>query len=198
MCTQSCKWDFFGNHCSKKGDRRKGPATDLEPGTYTLSRSFNHELSSQPQILRPPSPYVSGPIAHGWSSAKECRSRVRDRSLVLFLLSSFFEQWFPKKSHLQHYTCSHRISAYTILLWCLLQLYTTIYKGFMSSEGGLLNCWFIQIHRHTNAYMNARASSYVYVYMHKHTWTRVTLPPGLSTSVGQALAMPEGRHLTPS
>ena len=43
----------------RKATGEKGPATELEPGTYTLSRSFSHTSHrSQPQILRLPSPYV--------------------------------------------------------------------------------------------------------------------------------------------
>ena len=30
----------------RKATGEKGPATELEPGTYTLSRSFSHELSA--------------------------------------------------------------------------------------------------------------------------------------------------------
>ena len=51
-----------------------------------------------------------GLIAHGWSFAKECRSRVWAQLLVLYLLLPFFEQCFSKKSLLQCYTCSHRTS----------------------------------------------------------------------------------------
>ena len=44
-----CK-DLSANTAQEKGDRRKGPATELEPGTYTLSRSFSHtSYRSQPQ-----------------------------------------------------------------------------------------------------------------------------------------------------
>ena len=43
----------------RKATGEKGPATELEPGTYTFSRSFSHTSHrSQPQILCLPSPYV--------------------------------------------------------------------------------------------------------------------------------------------
>ena len=43
----------------RKATGEKGPATELEPGTYTLSRSFSHtNYWSQSQILCLPSPYV--------------------------------------------------------------------------------------------------------------------------------------------
>ena len=43
----------------RKATGEKGPATEPEPGIYTLSRSFSHTShQSQPQILRLPSPYV--------------------------------------------------------------------------------------------------------------------------------------------
>ena len=48
----------------RKVTGEKGPAIELEPGTYTLSQSFSHELSvpvANPSSL--PSPYV--PVTQG-------------------------------------------------------------------------------------------------------------------------------------
>ena len=43
----------------RKATGEKGPATELEPRTYTLLRSFSHtHYRSQSQILCLPSPYV--------------------------------------------------------------------------------------------------------------------------------------------
>ena len=45
-----------------KAAEEKGPVTELEPGTYTFSRSFSHtSYQSQSQILLLPSPYVPTP-----------------------------------------------------------------------------------------------------------------------------------------
>ena len=42
----------------RKATGEKGPATELGPGTYTLSRSFSHmSYRSQLQILSLPTPY---------------------------------------------------------------------------------------------------------------------------------------------
>ena len=49
-------------------------------------------------------------MAHGWRSAKECRSRVRTWSLVLFPLSPFFWAVFPESLQSTSYTCLHRTS----------------------------------------------------------------------------------------
>ena len=45
-----------------KAAEEKGPVTELEPRTYTLTWSFSHtSYQSQSQILRLPSPYVLTP-----------------------------------------------------------------------------------------------------------------------------------------
>ena len=45
----------------RKVTGKKGPATELEPGTCTLSQSFSHRSHwSESQILRLPLPYVPG------------------------------------------------------------------------------------------------------------------------------------------
>ena len=49
-------------------------------------------------------------MARGWSSTKECRSRVRARSLVLFPLLPFFWAVFPESLQSTSYTCLHRTS----------------------------------------------------------------------------------------
>ena len=54
-----------------------------------------------------------GPIAHGWSSAKECRSRVRARSLVLFLLSPSSEQCFQRNPYKAH----DRFNFIILMIW---------------------------------------------------------------------------------
>ena len=43
---------FHGSTAQRKVTGERGPATELEPGTYTLSRSFSHTSHrSQPRIL---------------------------------------------------------------------------------------------------------------------------------------------------
>ena len=57
----------------RKATGEKGPATELEPGTYTLSRSFSHTShQSQPQILRLPAANPSSPIA--LCTGRECNN----------------------------------------------------------------------------------------------------------------------------
>ena len=65
----------------------KGPATELELGTYTLSQSFSHKLLVPVEILRPQSPFCTHyrcaaiqwpliPVPQGWFSVQCGGSRL--------------------------------------------------------------------------------------------------------------------------
>ena len=59
--------------------QKKGPATDLELGTYALSRTFSHELSVPVKILRPQLPFITG---HGCAAIQRSL-KTRASRLVL-------------------------------------------------------------------------------------------------------------------
>ena len=93
----------------------KGPATELEPGTYTLS-----DLRPVHKAMGDEGFAAGNDSSYGRSSAKECRSRVEARSLVLFRsclrqpLYSFFscrlppEQCLQRNLHNSHCCCGSK------------------------------------------------------------------------------------------